>query len=260
MIDRRTFISSAGATIVGGALLSSVAGRAMAETGHLRIAMTAADVPTTTGMPNNGAEGMRFLGYPVFEPLVDWDLANAHDRRAGFRPGLATEWTVDESGTVWTFSLREGVKFHDGSDFDADVALWNFDRLYDPDAPHFDPGAAAIGQARVPQLKAWRKVDDRTIELETKKQTSYFPMLIAWLPMVSRAAYEAAGSELERIRQEAGRHRAVPDRARHAPRKRGARRQPRALEPRPRAEGGEGHALPDAGGDDPPRRPALGPG
>ena len=40
----------------------------------LRIAMTAADVPTTTGMPNNGFEGMRFLGYPVFEPLVGWDL------------------------------------------------------------------------------------------------------------------------------------------------------------------------------------------
>ena len=36
----------------------------------LRIAMTAADVPTTTGMPNNGFEGMRFLGYPVFEALV----------------------------------------------------------------------------------------------------------------------------------------------------------------------------------------------
>ncbi|RPJ44460.1 MAG: hypothetical protein EHM19_06715, partial [Candidatus Latescibacterota bacterium] len=30
----------------------------------LRIAMTASDVPTTTGMPNNGFEGMRFLGYP----------------------------------------------------------------------------------------------------------------------------------------------------------------------------------------------------
>src|SRR5438034_3056294 len=38
--------------------------------GTLRIAMTAADVPTTTGMPNNGYEGMRFLGFPVFEGLI----------------------------------------------------------------------------------------------------------------------------------------------------------------------------------------------
>jgi peptide/nickel transport system substrate-binding protein len=33
----------------------------------LRIAMTASDIPTTTGMPNNGFEGLRFLGYPIFE-------------------------------------------------------------------------------------------------------------------------------------------------------------------------------------------------
>ena len=37
--------------------------------GTLRIAMTAADIPTTTGMPNNGFEGMRFLGYPRREEL-----------------------------------------------------------------------------------------------------------------------------------------------------------------------------------------------
>ena len=46
---------------------------ATAET-TLRIAMTAADIPTATGLPNNGFEGMRFLGYPIFEGLVLWDL------------------------------------------------------------------------------------------------------------------------------------------------------------------------------------------
>jgi peptide/nickel transport system substrate-binding protein len=35
--------------------------------GTLRIAMTASDVPTTTGAPDNGFEGLRFLGYPVYE-------------------------------------------------------------------------------------------------------------------------------------------------------------------------------------------------
>ena len=193
-IDRRVFITGSGAAIAGAALTSGLATPAHAATGHLRIAMTAADVPTTTGMPNNGAEGMRFLGYPVFEPLVDWDLANAADRRAGFRPGLAAEWSVDdETMTVWTFRLREGVRFHDGAPFDADVALWNFARLYDPDAPHYDPAASAIAKARVPQLKTWSKLDDATIQLTTHKPTSFFPMLIAWIPMVSRARYEEAG-------------------------------------------------------------------
>src|SRR5213075_3295565 len=52
----------------------------------LRIAMTASDIPTTTGMPNNGFEGMRFLGYPIFEGLVLWDLSKS-DKLAGLRPG-----------------------------------------------------------------------------------------------------------------------------------------------------------------------------
>ena len=57
----------------------------------LRIAMTAADVPTTSGMPNNGFEGMRFLGYPVFEALVGWDLS-CTDRLAGLKTALAERW------------------------------------------------------------------------------------------------------------------------------------------------------------------------
>ena len=58
---------------------------AMAET-TLRIAMTASDIPTATGLPNNGFEGMRFLGYPIFEGLVLWDLTRT-DRLATLRPG-----------------------------------------------------------------------------------------------------------------------------------------------------------------------------
>ena len=69
----------------------------------LRIAMTASDIPTTTGMPNNGFEGMRFLGYPIFEGLVLWDLSRA-DRLAGLRPGLAEtyEQAADDKKT-WIF-------------------------------------------------------------------------------------------------------------------------------------------------------------
>jgi hypothetical protein len=58
-----------------------------AET-SLRIAMTASDVPTTTGMPNDGFEGMRFLGYPSFEGLVLWDLTHA-DRLATLKGAMA---------------------------------------------------------------------------------------------------------------------------------------------------------------------------
>ena len=75
---------------IAGALLA-VAPFFVHAQGTLRIAMTASDIPTTTGMPNNGFEGMRFFGYPVFEPLVLWDLSNPYVP-AGLRPGLATSW------------------------------------------------------------------------------------------------------------------------------------------------------------------------
>ena len=74
----------------------------------LRIAMTAADVPTTSGMPNNGYEGMRFLGYPVFEPLVGWDLSRT-DVLAGLKPALAESWEQDAADPrKWRFTAAAG--------------------------------------------------------------------------------------------------------------------------------------------------------
>ncbi len=54
----------------------------------------------------------------VYEQLVtiDYDY--------NFGPGLATSWDISDDGTVWTFHLRKGVKFHDGSDFNAKVVEW----------------------------------------------------------------------------------------------------------------------------------------
>jgi peptide/nickel transport system substrate-binding protein len=43
-------------------------------------------------------------------------------------PALAEKWEVSKDGTVWTFTLRKGVKFHDGNPFDAAAVAWNFDR------------------------------------------------------------------------------------------------------------------------------------
>src|ERR1700676_1442002 len=134
----------------------------------LRIAMTASDIPTTTGMPNNGFEGMRFLGFPVFEGLVLWDLSRA-DRLATLRPGLAEnyEQSSDDKKT-WIFHLRHGVKFHDGTDFNADAVIWNLDRYFKSDSPQFEPPASGISRARVPVMGSYRKIDDHTVAITTK--------------------------------------------------------------------------------------------
>ena len=128
------------------AAIIAFAGAAQAG-GTLRVALTATDVPTTTGAPDNGGEGLRFLGFPVFESLVLWDLTRA-DKLAEIRPGLAERWEQDKNDlTKWVFRLRKGVKFHDGTDWNADAAIWNLDRFLNKDAPQFDPPNAAVTQA-----------------------------------------------------------------------------------------------------------------
>jgi peptide/nickel transport system substrate-binding protein len=54
-------------------------------------------------------------------------------------PDLATSWSVSSDGTVWTFELRPGVTFHDGTPFDADAVVFSFERQLLPDAPAHEP-------------------------------------------------------------------------------------------------------------------------
>src|SRR3990170_857233 len=62
----------------------------------LRIGMTAADIPKTTGQPDQGFEGNRFTGIPLFDALTHFDLSSA-DKPSVLIPGLATEWKVSDA-------------------------------------------------------------------------------------------------------------------------------------------------------------------
>jgi ABC-type transport system substrate-binding protein len=162
--------------------------------GTLRIAMTAADVPTTTGMPNNGYEGMRFLGFPVFEGLILFDLTRS-DVLASLRPGLAERWEQDKADpTRWIFHLRRGVKFHDGSDFNADAVIWNLERYYNNQSKQFETQGSAITRARNPLVKSYRKVDASTVEIQTPRPVSYFEWLLPYVLFSSPAQFEKTGS------------------------------------------------------------------
>ena len=97
------------AVAAGLGLLALSAAPAFSQ-GTLRIGMTAADIPQTTGQPDQGFEGYRFAGYTIYDGLVNWDLSKA-DALADIKPGLATEWSaVEGDGKRWIFKLRQGVK------------------------------------------------------------------------------------------------------------------------------------------------------
>ncbi|MFG1270713.1 ABC transporter substrate-binding protein [Xanthobacter versatilis] len=143
-------------------------------------------------MPNNGFEGLRFVGYPVFEPLVQWDLGQA-DKPVGIKPGLASEWKSDPADRKrWIFKLRPGVVFHDGTAFNADAVVWNLQRFFDDKSPQFEPNGAAIVRGRVP-VASWEKIDDMTVAIYTAAPLSYFPLQATYLLFASPTAFEKAG-------------------------------------------------------------------
>lgn len=104
----------------------------------VRYGISMADIPLTTGQPDRGAGAYQFTAYTIYDPLVAWEMDVA-DRPGKLVPGLATEWKVDDNDkTKWRFTLRKGVKFHDGSDFNADAVIWNLDKVLNDKAPQFD--------------------------------------------------------------------------------------------------------------------------
>ncbi len=152
--------------------------------------MTAADIPRTTGQPDQGFEGNRFTGIPLFDALTHWDLSSA-DKPSVLIPGLATEWAVDAADkTKWVFKLRQGVKFHDGSDLKADAVVWNVEKVLKKEAPHFAPDQIGVTVSRMPNLVSARKIDDYTVELTTKEPDSFIPINLTNLFMASPAHWQ----------------------------------------------------------------------
>jgi peptide/nickel transport system substrate-binding protein len=86
------------------------------------------------------------------------DTLVLRDKDLKIVPGLATSWT--QNGLVWRFSLRKGVKFHDGTPFTADDVVFSFERASQP--------TSQIRQYAIPVGKP-RKIDDYTVEFVQDK-------------------------------------------------------------------------------------------
>ncbi len=70
----------------------------------------------------------------IYETLVSYE-----DTNTTVIPGLAESWEISEDGLTYTFKLRQGVKFHDGTDFNAEAVKFNFDRWMDKSNKYHDP-------------------------------------------------------------------------------------------------------------------------
>jgi peptide/nickel transport system substrate-binding protein len=167
--------------------------------GVLRIGMTAADIPHTGGQPDQGFEGFRFIGFQLYDALVRWDLSQG-DKLPDLVPGLAESWEVSQSDhTKWIFRLRRGVKFHDGTDFNADAVLWNWDKIKVKDAPQYDARQAGRIGLNVTIIQGWRKLDDYTVEFTTTHPSSFVPYQLAYVIYESPTQWEKLGLDWQKL-------------------------------------------------------------
>ncbi|MBD2460675.1 ABC transporter substrate-binding protein [Oscillatoria sp. FACHB-1407] len=123
-------------------------------------------------------------------------------------PSLATEWTASEDGRTWTFKLREGVQFHDGTDFNAEAVKYNVERWWDPNHPEGYRNAGrtyTVWQSlfggykgdEASALSAVNVVDDYTVEFVFNEPFAAFPAAISsgYFGIASPTAIQEAGTD-----------------------------------------------------------------
>jgi peptide/nickel transport system substrate-binding protein len=127
----------------------------------------------------------------IFETLVRFRTGSFE-----IEPWLARSWTTSKNGTVWTFTLRDGLKFSDGSPCDAEAVVFSYMRQLDRNHPYFTEGIWA--QSTFACVKAVEALDRLTVRIILEKP--YAPFLsnlamIAAAPIVCPNAVRRYGSE-----------------------------------------------------------------
>jgi peptide/nickel transport system substrate-binding protein len=112
--------------------------------------------------------------HQLFETLV-----TTPDDSTEVVPGLAESWTTSADGLAWTFKLRRGVRFHDGTPLDAAAVKFTFDRVIDPNHPHAKNGKWSFVTGYLASVKSVDAVDPHTVRLNLKYPTSSLAALLA---------------------------------------------------------------------------------
>jgi peptide/nickel transport system substrate-binding protein len=168
----------------------------------------AADPVALDGALVSDGESLRVITQ-IFETLVALKPGTTEPV-----PGLAESWEANDAGTTWTFHLRKGVKFHDGTPFNAAAVCTNFDRWYNFKGPLQNPSASyywqvvfggfktydkSTGAPKDSLYKSCQAKDDSTVLLNLTKPSATI------IPALSQQAFSIASPKaLKDYRADAG--------------------------------------------------------
>ncbi len=182
-LTRRDLLKTAGAAAAGAALAAYVPGvtrqptptvKAARAQRMVRFAMSGKVSSKDTADPafNTSQHDGRLIS-AVYEQLA------RYDESLKARPGLAESWQPNDKGDVWTFKLRRGVAFHDGSRLTAKDVVYSFRRLMNKATA--SPGAGNLSFMDPDGVTA---ADDRTVRFKLKQPNVDLP-----LTLIFRQAY-----------------------------------------------------------------------
>jgi len=196
-LTRRKFLATA-VTAAAGATLAACAPQTLAPTAAPPT--SAPPVPTQAPPPPTVAQALKTLRYAMSGKITSADTADpafnntSHDGRLisavyeqlarydeslKATPWLAESWEPNDKGDVWTFKLRQGVTWHDGTKFTSKDVLYSFRRLLDPATK--SPGAGPLSFIDLNGIEA---MDDYTVRFKLPTPNVDVP-----LSMIVRQAY-----------------------------------------------------------------------
>lgn len=124
-------------------------------------------------------------------------LVRFKDGSTDLEPSLAEKWDVSEDGLEYVFTLREDIKFHDGTDFNAEAVKFNIDRQIDPNHPFHDTGQYAYADFTFGMVDNVEVVNDYEVKIALTEPFAPFlsNMAMHSASMVSPAAVEKFGAD-----------------------------------------------------------------
>jgi peptide/nickel transport system substrate-binding protein len=179
-IDRRELMTRTAALGIGA---SAAAGVAAVGTRAARLGAAPAaqgDASGTISIALNGDPTLNPFTWPnqlpsilvaknVFSTLVKYSAEDGYT----LVPDLATEWSVSEDGLTWTFTLREGVAWHDGAPFSADDVKFTLDNILNPDVrAQFRSALSGVTEVTA--------VDPRTVTITSSQPIASLGILLAY--------------------------------------------------------------------------------
>lgn len=190
-MDRRQFLGSAAAAGAAAVLSITLVGPALAQSQTMRVALAARGTSSLLPASSKTTGASSWPIYHIYDTLVKSPDGTFAKRPEEFEPMLAESWETDDTGLIWTYKLRAGVKFQkDYGELTADDVVFTFLR-------HLDPNTLTLGKSTYANIQSIEAVDPLTVRFTLKQPDPLLGSVLSAIGscVLCKKAFEEKGEE-----------------------------------------------------------------